>query len=49
MLDANRNAVINGIVNARYICGYAEEILPLYAQGEMKKAAVSLMMILKVS
>ena len=34
VLDANRNAVINGIVNARYICGYAEEILPLYAQGE---------------
>lgn len=33
VLDANRNAVINGIVNARYICGYAEEILPLYAQG----------------
>ena len=26
--DANRNAVINGIVNARYICGKAEEVLP---------------------
>lgn len=32
VLDANRNAVINGIVNARYICGYAEEILPSYAK-----------------
>lgn len=28
VLDANRNAVINGIVNARYICGRAEEVLP---------------------
>ena len=31
--DANRNAVINGIVNARYICGKAEEILPQYVSG----------------
>lgn len=28
VVDANRNAVINGIVNARYLCGKAEEILP---------------------
>lgn len=28
VVDANRNAVINGIVNARYICGRAEEVLP---------------------
>ncbi len=28
VLDANRNAVINGIVNAEYICGKAEEELP---------------------
>lgn len=28
VLDANRNAVLNGIVNARYICGTAEEVLP---------------------
>ena len=28
--DANRNAVINGIVNARYLCGKAEELLPAY-------------------
>ena len=28
VLDANRNAVINGIVNARYLCGKAEEELP---------------------
>jgi 23S rRNA (uracil1939-C5)-methyltransferase len=27
-LDANRNAVINGIVNAEFICGKAEEELP---------------------
>ena len=49
MLDANRNAVINGIVNARYICGYAEEILPLYAQGGNEEGNYGLMMILKVS
>ncbi len=28
VLDANRNAVINGIVNAFYVCGKAEEELP---------------------
>ena len=28
VLDANRNAVINGIVNARFLLGKAEEILP---------------------
>lgn len=30
VIDANRNAVVNGIVNARYICGKAEELLPTY-------------------
>jgi 23S rRNA (uracil1939-C5)-methyltransferase len=34
VLDANRNAVINGIVNAEFICGKAEEELPkLLAKG----------------
>lgn len=33
VLDANRNAVINGIVNAEYICGKAEEILPKRLSG----------------
>ena len=28
VLDANRNAVINGVINARYICGAAEEVVP---------------------
>ena len=28
VLDANRNAVINGVVNARYICDKAETALP---------------------
>ena len=28
--DANRNAVINGITGARYICGRAEDVLPAY-------------------
>ncbi|MGX8773454.1 MAG: 23S rRNA (uracil(1939)-C(5))-methyltransferase RlmD [Bacillota bacterium] len=32
--DANRNAVINGIVNATYTCGKAEELLPQWeAEG----------------
>lgn len=33
VLDANRNAVINGIVNARYVCGKAEEELPKLISG----------------
>ncbi len=37
VLDANRNAVVNGIVNARYICGKAEEILPFYADDASPK------------
>ncbi len=28
VIDANRNAVINGIVNARYVCGKAEDEMP---------------------
>ena len=28
VINANRNAVINNIVNARYLCGRAEELLP---------------------
>ena len=27
VLDANRNAVINGVINARYLCGAAEDVL----------------------
>lgn len=27
VLDANRNSVINGVINSRYICGKAEEII----------------------
>jgi len=34
VIDANRNAVVNGIVNARYITGKAEEILPKYVAYE---------------
>ena len=34
VVDANRNAVVNGIVNARYICGKAEELLPKYVAYE---------------
>ena len=36
VLDANRNAVINGIVNARYYTGKAEEILPRLLASEDK-------------
>lgn len=28
VVDANRNSIINGIVNTRYVCGRAEEELP---------------------
>lgn len=34
VLDANRNAVINGIVNARFVCGKAEEELPRLLRSE---------------
>ncbi len=34
VLDANRNAVINGIVNARFILGKAEEVLPKLLDDE---------------
>ena len=34
VIDANRNAVINKIVNARYVCGKAEEVLPELVSGE---------------
>lgn len=34
VIDANRNAVINGIINARYFAGKAEEILPEILNGE---------------
>ena len=41
VLNANRNAVINGIVNAIYYTGKAEEELPrLRAEGEIEKADV---------
>ena len=33
VLDANRNAVINGIVNAEFLCGKAEEVVPKRLQG----------------
>ena len=35
VVDANRNAVINGIVNATYTCGKAEELLPQWASEGM--------------
>ncbi len=33
VLDANRNAVINGVINARYLCGAAEDVLTEIAAG----------------
>ena len=39
VIDANRNAVLNGIVNARYIAGRAEEVMPaLLGYGEDREA-----------
>jgi 23S rRNA (uracil1939-C5)-methyltransferase len=37
VLDANRNAVINGIVNARFILGKAEEVLPKLLDDECEE------------
>ena len=33
VLDANRNAVINGIVNATFVCGKAEDVIDTKLQG----------------
>jgi 23S rRNA (uracil1939-C5)-methyltransferase len=40
ILDANRNAVINGIVNARYILGKAEEVLPELVSKEGEETVI---------
>jgi len=37
VLDANRNAVINGIVNARFMLGKAEEVLPKLLDDECEE------------
>jgi 23S rRNA (uracil1939-C5)-methyltransferase len=42
ILDANRNAVINGIVNAEFICGRAEEELPKLLEQGIKADVVIL-------
>ena len=34
VVDANRNAAINGIINARFLTGKAEEVLPELLKGE---------------
>ncbi len=41
VIDANRNATINGIVNARYICGKAEEVLPACADASIERESWS--------
>jgi len=50
VIDANRNAVINGIVNAVYVCGKAEEeidrVLPGLSEDASETAACSTMAIL---
>jgi 23S rRNA (uracil1939-C5)-methyltransferase len=38
VLDANRNAVINGIVNARFLLGKAEELLPQLLDDSAEEA-----------
>ena len=45
VLDANRNATINGIVNARYVCGKAEEELPKMVdpKSELKDESLRVM------
>ncbi len=40
VLDANRNATINGIVNATFTCGKAEELIPQWvAEGDEAASA----------
>lgn len=42
VLDANRNAVINGIVNAEFICGRVEEELPKLLEEGVKADVIIL-------
>lgn len=42
VLDANRNAVINGIVNAEFICGRAEEELPKLVKQSVRADVIIL-------
>lgn len=42
VLDANRNATINGIVNATYECGKAEEIIPKWLEAG-KRAEIAIL------
>jgi 23S rRNA (uracil-5-)-methyltransferase RumA len=42
VLDANRNAVINGIVNAEFICGNAEDELPKLGEKGIRADVVIL-------
>lgn len=41
VLDANRNSVINGILNSRYICGKAEDVLAKVTAEEYEPKANS--------
>ena len=36
VIDANRNAVINGVVNERFICGKAEDVMPKLTNGNVE-------------
>ncbi len=47
VIDANRNAVINGIVNARYICGRAEEVLPACVKAAGRKQMATRLLSMK--
>ena len=40
--DANRNAVINGIVNATYTCGKAEELIPQWVEEGREEAGADI-------
>lgn len=42
VLDANRNAVINGIVNARFLCGRAEQLLPALLESSADRECQAL-------
>ncbi len=40
VIEANRNAVINGIVNAEFLCGKAEDVVPRKLQGVKAEVVV---------
>lgn len=43
VIDANRNAVINGVVNEQFLCGKAEEVVPPLVESQIDKVYATIL------